>query len=88
MIQRGENPRFAFESRNTIRISSEGFRKKLDGNAAAKFRIRRLIDIPHAPGTQVRVDFVMCEFRADHVRAKTPETVMRILSKLGPENFT
>jgi hypothetical protein len=36
-------------------------------DTALKLRVRRLIDVTHSTGSQMAVDFGVCELRSDHV---------------------
>ena len=72
MIQRCQNARFALETFCSFGVMGERIRKQLDRNTTAQPGVGCLIHLAHAACSQVAGDFVMCEFRSDHVRTRGP----------------
>ena len=64
MIQRCEQPCFAFEARHAIGVRRKRRRKDLQRDFAIQFRVSRAIDFAHTPGAEGREDFVGAEARA------------------------
>jgi hypothetical protein len=58
MIQRGDGLRLELKANAVARCSD------LDGHYAAQAHIDRAIDIPHAPGADLRLDSMRSELRA------------------------
>src|SRR5207244_4489266 len=59
MIQRCQQPRFTLEARDPIRIARECFGQDLDRYTSAQLRIGGLVDVTHAAGSNMTLDFVM-----------------------------
>ena len=64
MIQRGEDFRFALETREPIGIGRERRRQDLDRDLALELRVGRPIHLPHAAFADRRGDVVDAEARA------------------------
>ena len=71
-------------ARDTIGIVSEGFGKKLYGDAAAQFGVCCLVHITHAARSQVRCDFIVREFCADHGGESYPTKLKASKSSATP----
>ena len=52
MIQRSQQPCFALEACQPLRISRESRREHLDGDLAPELRIARPINLAHAASTE------------------------------------
>jgi hypothetical protein len=61
MIQGCQHARFTLKSRDAFAVCAETFRKEFNGDTALKLRVRRLIDVTRSTGSQMAVDFVVCE---------------------------
>ena len=66
MIQRCQHTRFPLESGRPVIVVTQGFRKKFDRHAAAKFRVGGLIHLTHPACPQVAGDLVVCELGSNH----------------------
>jgi len=64
VIQRGERLRFAFESRQSIRIVGERVGKNLQRDVTIEFRVPRAIDLAHPTRAERGDDLVGSEARA------------------------
>src|SRR5262245_16497439 len=76
MIQRGQNLRFALETREPVGIEREGFRKNFERDLAIELRVPRAEYLAHAARSEQRYDFVRadqgagCERHARSIRER------------------
>ncbi len=61
MIQRGERPRFALESRDALGIGGEQLGEDLDRDVAIEPCVSGSVDLPHAAGPEGGEDLVRAE---------------------------
>jgi hypothetical protein len=61
VVDRGEDLRFALESRDAIGVGSEGFQNGLDGDAAAEPAVARAVHFAHAADSEHMRDLVRAE---------------------------
>jgi hypothetical protein len=59
MIQRGQNTRFAFESRDAFDIGGPDLGENFDCDASTQFGVGRLIHLAHPTRTEMGGDFVV-----------------------------
>ena len=64
MVQCGERPRFPFEAGKPVGVGGKRAGKHLERDVAAKLRIARAVDLPHAARAQCSDDFVRAEMSA------------------------
>jgi hypothetical protein len=64
MIERGQRPRFARETREPLGIVGHRGGKHLDCDIAVKLRVARAIDFAHPAGANGRDDLVRTETRS------------------------
>ena len=68
VIERSEELRFAFESRNALGIVRERFRKNFHSDTTVQTCIARGIHHAHAAGSKLSFDHVVPDCFPDHVR--------------------
>ena len=68
MVQRREQPRFALQPRDPIRIARERRRQHLDGDLPMQPRIERTIHLAHATGVQRTEDAISPELESGRQR--------------------
>src|SRR5262249_20066851 len=69
MIQRGQNLRFAFESRQTLRVLRQPIRQGFDRHVPAEFGIAAAVDFAHTARSDAVQDFnrtKLCSTRQRH----------------------
>ncbi len=64
MRERGDGFRFAFESRQPLRVQSERWRKHLDRDLAIEPGVRGFVDFAHAAGAEGGEDLIRAQARA------------------------
>jgi hypothetical protein len=68
VVQRGEQLRFALETREAIAVPRERARQRFDGHVAAELGVARAVDLAHAARAKRTGDFVGAETGAGHQR--------------------
>ena len=66
--QRRDEPGFALESGQGLRVGEHGLREHLDGDVALEPRVPRAVDFPHPSGAERRDDLVRTETGAGRER--------------------
>ena len=62
MVQRSEQPRFALEAGQFLRMLGELFRKDFNRDFATELGVASTVDFAHATRTDLREDLVLAEF--------------------------
>jgi hypothetical protein len=64
VIERGKNPGFTIEPRETLGIHSEPLEEHLQRNVTIQLGVSGAIDLPHPAGPDGRVDLIRAEASA------------------------